>query len=188
MITANVLEAVQSEMSFVGEKMGYVRNQADESLVVAQFDGEPVAFETYEEMLSALRDFKLKGAAMEGYMAGYLFGLSGGNKDLLMVRKTVAKKTFFIYLYHNKAQTGVEFKKPANVGSTAQDRILAAIKSFKGPFNIRRYYVRSLAELFDAGQDGGLVLVFSVFGGLLVGSSLFYEFLLKFITKRLMKR
>ena len=182
LITANVLQAMQNGFSSDGKDIGLVTGQVDQQMIVGQLNANPVTYDYVDKAIQALRTNEIDGAVIDGFTVGYLLRDTKEFGDLKMSAMFSIRKNVYIYVFHNKLKSGLQFNP--KVSKHFQDRTHAVIRRFVPPYTITKYYVRSIAELFDVKQDGGLVLGFTLSGLCFIMAAISSQFLSRIVLEK----
>ena len=149
---------------------------------MGQLNVNPVLYDSLDEVFRVLRSNEIDGAVMDRYPAGYLLRDTERFGDLKLTRKFPIRKIVYIYVFHDKLKTGLQFNQ--NAQKDFADRTHAVIRRFVPPYSVTKYYVRSITELFDVKQDGRLDLGFKLSGLFFMMVAVYSQFCSKFVLEK----
>lgn len=173
MITATVLEELQQTVDTKGHHVSVLSKSAETELVTQQLHAKPIELETYEEVLNAVKERKVKAALIDANVAAVLFNQKHSD-ELIVERILTVLMPINIFILSKNCST--------NALVNAEQRKSIEAK-YIPPLTTKLYHIRAFTKIFEK-TESGEILYTTIVAGFLVLIAILTE-CIKFIKTKL---
>ena len=187
-ITASIIETVQSEFPKANKKIAISPSRLESSLVINKLAGIPEEYNDYHEIIDAVRTKKAAAGLLDVNVAAYIFARDGVD-DLTMESTLKLHKEIFAYVFHNEDITKIKFHFDDKTRLIPESEIIRVRGIYVPAYKVSRYYTRTFTELFDR-KRGGFVLYLGISSAVLMALGILneiYVILAPLLTKKAKK-